>query len=181
MTQPAEQHFTYPMFGFWVEIPDSGAHADIYVLPDHDADRGLEGRPHEFPRKRLTGKRNHPETLLAARIWCAWARDHIKTGEEIAWDGDGETPLVDPVAVAAAEATQAASATLASQKGINDPDPFGGPPADLSGAQVALEGTVDKDGKIKATGVSLVKESATEAKPVDPPATPKKPRRQTKA
>lgn len=150
----------YPIAGFWVEVPDDGNCADLYLLPDHDATRGLEGRPQPFPVKRLPGKRDeagkysHPATLLAARVWAFHAREQITAGVEPDYDGDGQTPL-------------GASPSLGALALSFDPALWG-IASEVPSVALGVAYT-EKDGKITPTSVSFVSGDPHQP-PADPPA-----------
>lgn len=133
---PADNHFCYVVAGFWVEIPEDSSRVDIYDLGDEN-NRGDEGRPHEFPRKVLSGRRAkagdkefaHPPTLLAARVWCRHARDLIKAEQQPDWDGDGLTAPSEPLALPAPadDSEQVATARGLARAESDAPAPSGDP------------------------------------------------------
>lgn len=102
MASAAENLFCYVVAGFWVEIPEDDSRADVYLLADHDHEKGLEGKAAPFPVKRFDGRKDengnpsHPATLLAARVWCLHAREQIRADVDPGFDGDGESPLKTP-------------------------------------------------------------------------------------
>lgn len=107
MASAAENLFCYVVAGFWVEIPEDDSRADVYLLADHDHEKGLEGKAAPYPVKRIDGRKDengnpsHPATLLAARVWCLHAREQIRADADPGFDGDGSAPIVHPLSLTA--------------------------------------------------------------------------------
>ena len=84
------------LFGFWLEIADDHSFAELFDLGGGD---GSQGRPMDFPVKRIPGvvptgesKPTYNATFFAARAWALWAREEIAAGRN-PFDGDGTAPL----------------------------------------------------------------------------------------